>query len=72
MSERRPDSDGNLFSPFKKIKQASMNNVTRTKTTFNDPIYETIEMEGLCKRIIDTPEFQRLGECVSVRACVCM
>ena len=48
-------SDGD-FEPLKHHKQTSL----VKKTQFNDPVHEMIEMHGLCKAIIDTPEFQRL------------
>lgn len=38
-------------------------------STFNDPIHGHIVMEGLCLRIIDTKEFQRLRELKQLGVC---
>ena len=66
MNKRKSVEGG--FSPTKHFSKALVNS-KRTKTTFNDPIYETIEMEGLCKRIIDTPQFQRLEHLKQLGVC---
>jgi HD superfamily phosphohydrolase len=55
-NERTP-----IISPYKPF-DAAANTGTENPITFNDPIHGIIELHPLEKRIIDTPQFQRLDD----------
>ena len=43
--------------------------IREKESTFNDPIHGNITMDGLCLRIIDTKEFQRLRKLMQLGTC---
>jgi HD superfamily phosphohydrolase len=45
------------------------NVISPKESTFNDPIHGSITMDGLCLRIIDTKEFQRLRKLMQLGTC---
>lgn len=45
------------------------NNNNNAESTFNDPIHGNITMDGLCLKIIDTKEFQRLRRLMQLGTC---
>ncbi|KAJ1417771.1 hypothetical protein B484DRAFT_453878 [Ochromonadaceae sp. CCMP2298] len=57
------ESAQSMFSPPASVKNA------RKTTVFNDPIHGNITMEGLCLRIIDTRQFQRLRNLKQLGTC---
>lgn len=69
------ESDNALFSPGGRSIQTAGNNeraeqnLLDTSVTYNDPIHNTITMDELSKRIIDTCEFQRLANLKQLGTC---
>jgi len=53
-----------LFSPGRDRKYSK-----EQESTFNDPIHGNITMDGLCLKIIDTKEFQRLRKLMQLGTC---
>lgn len=53
-----------LFSPGRDRKYSK-----EQESTFNDPIHGSITMDGLCLKIIDTKEFQRLRKLMQLGTC---
>lgn len=51
--------------------QATMyeENMSFQRTIFNDPIHQSIQLDELTVRIIDTPQFQRLGKLKQLGTC---
>lgn len=63
--KRKSVESAHDFEPLKHHKKTSL----VKKTQFNDPVHEMIEMQGICKAIIDTPEFQRLEHLKQLGVC---
>ena len=56
------------MSPLSPSLLGSKSKMTQEKT-FNDPVHKAIKMSGLCLRVIDTREFQRLGYLKQLGCC---
>jgi hypothetical protein len=65
-----PSRSYSFNSPVRTVSQsARLRQAGFKKTYFNDPVHGNIAMDGLCLRIIDTKEFQRLRELKQLGTC---
>ena len=65
---RRPEINDSRGLPIISPKKLKTQDASSTifiqddDTPFNDPVHGCVKIGGLCKRVIDTPQFQRLDK----------